>query len=133
MTPEVAALLAKAARSRRAAALLAQEDYLDFAAARAYYALLYTAEALLLTQGLSFSSHAAVIAGYGKMFAKTQRLDPRFHRYLIDAQDIRNLGDYGVGVGVSRSQVADLLTWADEFLAAAEAFLRQEATGGDRP
>lgn len=125
MSAEVAALLAKAARSRRAAALLAQEDYLDFAAARAYYALFYVAEALLLAEGQSFSSHAALIAGYGKTFAKTQRLDPRFHRYLIDAQDIRNLGDYGVGTGVSRSQVTDLLAWADEFFAAAQAFLQQ--------
>lgn len=125
MNAEVGALLAKAARSRRAAALLAQEDYLDFAAARAYYALFYIAEALLLAEGLTFSSHAALIAGYGKAFAKTQRLDPRFHRYLIDAQDIRNLGDYGVGPGVSRSQVTDLLAWVDEFFAAAQALLQQ--------
>jgi uncharacterized protein (UPF0332 family) len=125
MKAEVAGLLEKAASSRRAAVLLAAQDYLDFAASRAYYALFYTAEALLLAEGLAFSSHAAVIAGFGKMFAKSQRLDPRFHRYLIDAQDIRNLGDYGVGSGVSRGQVADLLAWSDEFLAAATALLQQ--------
>ena len=90
MKTAVEALLAKAARSRRAAALLGEQDYLDFAASRAYYALFYVAEALLLAEGLSFSSHAALIAGFGKTFAKTQRLAPRFHRYLIDAQDIRN-------------------------------------------
>ena len=94
---------------------------------RGYYALFYVAEALLLAEGLSFSSHAALIAGFGKTFAKTQRLDPRFHRYLIDAQDIRNLSDYGVGTGVSRAQVAELLAWVDEFLAAAQAFLQDEA------
>ena len=83
MRPEVAALLEKAASSRRAAALLAGQDYLDFAASRAYYALFYVAEALLLAEGFSFSSHAAVIAGFGKTFARPQRLDPRFHRYLM--------------------------------------------------
>jgi uncharacterized protein (UPF0332 family) len=127
MRPEVAGLLAKAASSRRAAALLADQDYLDFAASRAYYALFYVAEALLLAEGHSFSSHAAVIAGFGKTFAKPQRLDQRFHRYLIDAQDIRNLGDYGVGSGVSRAQLADLLAWSDEFLAAATVFLEANA------
>ena len=127
MKPEVARLLAKAASSQRAATLLAGQDYLDFAASRAYYALFYVAEALLLAEGLSFSSHAAVIAGFGKTFAKPQRLDPRFHRYLIDAQDVRNLGDYGVGTGVSRAQLADLLIWSDEFLAAASAFLEANA------
>ena len=127
MKTAVEALLAKAARSRRAAALLGEQDYLDFAASRAYYALFYVAEALLLAEDLSFSSHAALIAGFGKTFAKTQRLAPRFHRYLIDAQDIRNLSDYGVGTGVSRAQVAELLAWVDEFLAAARAFLQDEA------
>ncbi len=123
MTPEVQALLEKARASRRAAILLAGQDYLDFAASRAYYALFYIAEALLLSQGLSFSSHAAVIAAFGKEFAKTRRLDPCFHRYLIDAQDLRNVGDYGIGPGVSRAQLNELLAWADQFLAAAEAFL----------
>jgi len=125
MKAEVAVLLDKAASSRRAAALLATQDYLDFAASRAYYALFYTAEALLLAEGLAFSRHAAVIAGFGKTFAKSQRLDPCYHRYLIDAQDLRNLGDYGVGTGVTRAQLADLLTWSDEFLTAATAFLQE--------
>jgi hypothetical protein len=38
MKAEVAALWDKAASSRRAAALLATQDFLDFAASRAYYA-----------------------------------------------------------------------------------------------
>ncbi|OQA44947.1 MAG: hypothetical protein BWY52_01453 [Chloroflexi bacterium ADurb.Bin325] len=57
MKPEVARLLAKAASSRRAAVLLADQDYLDFAASRAYYALFYVAEALLLAEGFAFSRY----------------------------------------------------------------------------
>jgi uncharacterized protein (UPF0332 family) len=128
MKPEVQALLQKAHASRKAAGLLAEQDYLDFAASRAYYSLFYTAEALLLSQGLAFSSHAAVIAAFGKEFARPHRLDPRFHRYLIDAQDVRNVGDYGIGPGVTRAQLAELLAWTDEFLAAAEAFLAENDT-----
>jgi hypothetical protein len=66
-----------------------------------------------------------VIAGFGKTFAKSQRLDPGYHRYLIDAQDLRNLGDYGVGTGVTRAQLADPLAWLDEFLTAATVFLQE--------
>lgn len=124
MKPDVAALLKKAASSRRATDLLASQLYIDFAASRAYYALFYLAEALLLEEGLAFSSHAAVIAGFGKAFARTGRLDPRFHRYLIDAQDLRTLGDYGVGTGVTQEQLRDLLTWYDEFYDAAMVVLR---------
>jgi hypothetical protein len=39
------------------------------------------------------ASHTEVIAGFGQVFARPQWLDPRFHRYLIDAQDIRAMTD----------------------------------------
>lgn len=58
MTPEQAALLRKAQDSVRAAKLLASQGFYDFAASRAYYAMFYVAEAILLSQGLSFSKHS---------------------------------------------------------------------------
>jgi hypothetical protein len=66
-----------------------------------------------------------VIAGFGKTFAKSQRLGLCYHRYFVDAQDLRNLGDYGVGTGVTRAQLADLLAWLDEFLTATTVFLQE--------
>ena len=88
MKPEVRALLHKARESVDAARLLGEKCYWDFAASRAYYAMFYTAEALLLEKGLSFSSHSAVIAAFGKEFAKSGALDPKLHRFLLDAQDL---------------------------------------------
>ena len=123
MTSEVQALLTKGRESRQAAQLLEREGYHDFAVSRAYYALFYAAEALLLARGLSFSSHAAVIAAFGREFAKPGVLDAKFHRWLIDAQDFRSLGDYGIGSKITAKQVGDLLDWAAEFLAAAEKLL----------
>jgi uncharacterized protein len=120
---EVQPLLKKAAQSLDAARLLRQEDYLDFAASRAYYAMFYAAEALPLDRGLSFSSHAAVIAAFGRLFARTGALDAKYHRYLIDGQDARNLGDYGVGAGVSANRAEEMLSWAEEFIAAAQQLL----------
>jgi uncharacterized protein (UPF0332 family) len=123
MKAEVQALLQKARKSLQAAELLKREYYLDFAASRAYYAMFYAAEALLLDRGLSFSSHSAVIAAFGKEFARTGNLDPRFHRYLIDAQDLRNLGDYGVGPSMAAEQVEEILRWTQELLSVAEGIL----------
>ena len=123
MRPEARALLDKAMQSIEAASNLRRDGFLDFAASRAYYAMFYIAQALLLEQGLSFSSHSAVISSFGKEFARTGRLDTRFHRYLIDAQDSRNIGDYGIGPGISDEQVQDSLNWAVEFLDAAEQLL----------
>lgn len=123
MMPEAARLLQKARESRQAATLLAGASFRDFAAARAYYAMFYAAQALLLERGLSFSSHAAVIAAFGREFAKTGALDPRLHRYLLDAQDLRNVGDYGLERPISAAQVAEVFAWSDEFISAAEQFL----------
>jgi len=75
MNPEIEALLEKARRSQKVAAKLYKDGDIDLAASRAYYSLFYTAEALLLSRGLSFSSHSAVIANFGKEFAKTQALN----------------------------------------------------------
>jgi uncharacterized protein (UPF0332 family) len=66
--------------------------------------MFYAAQALLLDRELSFSSHSAVIGAFGREYAKTAVLDPKFHRYLIDAQDFRNLGDYAIGPGVTPHQ-----------------------------
>lgn len=74
-------------------------------------------------KGLAFSSHAAVIAAFGREFTKTALLDAKYHRRLIDVQDTRNLGDYTVS-GVSKAQAEDALTWAQEFIDAAEAYLK---------
>jgi len=93
MIPEQAALLRKARDSLRGATLLAGDGLYDFAASRAYYTMFYVAEALLLGEGLPFSKHTAVIAAFGRRFARTGVVPAEFHRYLIDGQDMRTVGD----------------------------------------
>jgi uncharacterized protein (UPF0332 family) len=80
MMPEQQALLKKAENSLAAAQLLLNEGFYDFAVSRIYYAMFYIAEAFLLGEGLAFSSHSAVIAAFGRHFAKTERVPPEFHR-----------------------------------------------------
>ena len=79
----------------------------------------------MLSGGLSFSSHSAIIANYGKEFAKTRLLNPKFHNYLIKAQDRRNIGDYAIGSHLTEEEVREMLTWAKEFLKAGEKYLKQ--------
>lgn len=63
-----------------------------------------------------FSSHSAVVAAYGKEFAKTSLLDPKFHRYIIDAQERRQIGHYGdEAEEVTEEQARESYHWADEF------------------
>ena len=64
-----------------------------------------------------------MIAGFGREFAKTGIVDPRYHRYLIDAQDFRHMGDYDIGAAVTPEQVDAIFAWTREFLSAAEEHL----------
>jgi len=119
----VQSLIAKAKESVEVARDLVGSDHCDFAASRAYYAMFYVAEALLAHIGQSYSKHSAVVGAYGREFAKPGKLDPKFHRWLIDAQDFRNTGDYGIGEHVSKQQAEAVCQWADEFVQAAEGCL----------
>lgn len=120
MNAEIGALLDKAKRRRKAAAKLFKDGDIDFAASRAYCALFYTASALLLSRGLSFSSHSGVIANFGKEFARTRAMDPKYHNYQIESQDRRNIGDYSIVAEVTEEQTREMLAWAQEFIKAAE-------------
>ncbi|MEP7133978.1 MAG: HEPN domain-containing protein [Chloroflexota bacterium] len=125
MKPEVDELLDKARRSIKTAAKILKDGEIDFAGSRAYYAMFYVAEGMLLEKGLAFSSHSAIIANFGKEFAKTKLLNPKFHNYLIKSQDRRNIGDYAIGSHLTEEEVREMLIWAKEFVKAAEDYLKQ--------
>ena len=116
MTDEQLELLLKARQSLSAARLLLENSYPDYAASRAYYSMFYIAEAFLAGVGMSFSSHSAVIGAFGREFARTNRVPVEFHRFLIDAQDLRNAGDYGQFNAVTAQQANEQITRAEQFL-----------------
>ena len=76
------AYLDKAGRSFDAAGIPLSNGDADFAASRAYCGCFHVAEALLADEGPSVPTHAGVIGEYGRLFAKTERLDRRFHLLL---------------------------------------------------
>jgi uncharacterized protein (UPF0332 family) len=123
VTEDQAALLEKAGDSLRAARLLAQEGFFDFAVSRAYYTMFYAAEALLLKENLSFSKHSAVIAAFGRHFVKAGHVPPDFHRFLIEGMDSRNVGDYALKARMSKKEAAEQIRRAEKFLEMASHFL----------
>lgn len=118
-------LLGKAERAIQAAETLLSTVGAEFAAGRAYYAMFYTAEALLHERDLKFSKHGTVHGAYGKEFAQSGLLEPKFHRWLINAFDARILDDYDAGSLVSGERVTEMLEQARAFLAAARVFLAE--------
>ena len=127
MNPDIEALIAKAKKSLGAARSLIEDSYFDFAASRAYYAMFYVAEALLAVIGQSYTKHSGVISAFGREYAKTGKFDSKFHRWLIDAQDFRNIGDYGLEGHITKDDAKLVCDWAEEFIESAEDFLSEKA------
>jgi len=80
----------------------------------------------LLQRGQVYSSHSAVISAYGKEFARSKELDPKFHRFLIASQNTRWIGDYGIENNVTSSDANQAIGWAEEFINVAEKYLKGE-------
>lgn len=121
-------LFAKAIDTIEGAEGLLNMDKPEIAAGRAYYAMFYVAEALLYEIDLEFSQHGQVIAAYGKNFAKTKELDPKFHHWLRGAFDTRILSDYDVDANISAQLAASLINQAREFLQAAQLYQEKKET-----
>jgi uncharacterized protein (UPF0332 family) len=78
--------------------------------------MFYVAEAILLGDGLRFSKHAGVIAAFGQHFAKAGRVPTEFHRYLIEGQASRNVGDYDTGANLTKEQAVEQIARAEQFV-----------------
>lgn len=123
MTEEQKELILEAKDSISAAQILLDNGYPSYAAARAYYAMFYIAEAFLEGEGMSFSKHSAVISAFGREFVHANKVPAHFHRFLIEAQGLRHLGDYGQRASVSKDEAEEQIRHAEEFLHLAESGL----------
>ena len=119
-------LIKKAKESLNAAKHLLENGYPDFSASRSYYAMFYTAEAILITKELSFSKHKAIISAFGKEFVKTGEIPDSLHRFITDAFDIRQAGDYGPVGSVRKEKARVLIEQSKEFIEVVERYLRKE-------
>jgi uncharacterized protein (UPF0332 family) len=123
ISPEIRILLDRADESHGAAKLLIDKGFANFSAAQSYYTMFFLAEAILYSKGLRFSSHSALVAAYGKEFAKTGILDPKFHRYILVTQKRRETGHYGRESTVTSEEALESFQWAGEFMQAVKDYL----------
>lgn len=114
--PEIEELLNKAKLSLKAAEKLLVDEFADFSVGRSYFSMFYSLEALLLTKGMTFSKHSAVISAFGREFVKSGEIDPRFHAFILEAFDLRNIGDYGAPHSVPLEKAKEMVVKAKDLL-----------------
>jgi uncharacterized protein (UPF0332 family) len=119
MTEDQLELLEEARDSLAAAKYLLDGGFYGYSASRAYYSMFNVVQAFLEGEGRAYSKHSAVISAFGQYFAHTGRVPVEFHRYLIDAEEIRLKADY-TAESVSPEEAEEQIAHAEEFLELAE-------------
>ena len=87
--------------------------------------MFYVAEALLAERGLRFRKHGGVHATFGEEFVKSGELDTKYHRWLLDAFDLRIQADYGIEAQATHEEVEEMVERARMFLRETRAYLER--------
>ena len=86
--------------------------------------MFYAAQALLKAHDIEVVKHPAVASMLGRHFAKTGRLDPKFHRMFLNARRVREIADYGVFEEIIEPTASLTAEEGQSFVAEIERFLR---------
>ena len=90
----VEALLQKANQALDDASYLLEDDRVEAAMNRAYYAAFHAARAALLTEGEEPTSHAGILSRFSYHFIRTGRISEEVGQVLARAETDRNRADY---------------------------------------
>ncbi len=123
---EIDSLVQRANKYLRSARVLLQEEDYESTVSRAYYAMFFLAEALLLTKKLSFSSHKGVLSAFGEHFIKSGTFPRELSKWLKKAFEKRQVGDYEYTFAVTREEAKEIIGEAEQFVAAVVNYLMDQ-------
>ena len=121
---EISALIQKADRYLKSAEILLEDGDFESAVSRTYYAMFYSAQAMLLTKNLSSSSHKGVISTFGIHFVKTGIFPKEMGRELNRAFEKRQIGDYTFNTVITRAEAEQILANGKNFCANVARYLQ---------
>lgn len=107
------------------ATLNLSEGYPDSAVNRAYYAIFYAANALLVTEGLGRSKHSGVVAAFREHFVKPGTIEIEYSRIYGRVMDDRHASDYEIEIPMETSVAERDLADARRFVERVESQLQQ--------
>jgi uncharacterized protein (UPF0332 family) len=113
---EIQSLIQRATRYLKSAEMLLKEQDYESSVSRTYYAMFYSAEAILLTRNLSFSSHKGIISAFGEHFVKPGIFPKEMGRELNRAFEKRQIGDYGHKFVISEKEAEEMLANGKKFV-----------------
>jgi uncharacterized protein (UPF0332 family) len=104
---------------------LLKGGHIPDAASTIYYAMFYAAQALLNADGIDVVKHSVVEAAFGYHFAKPGKIDPKFHRMLLNARKVREIADYDIDEEIVEPVASLKIEEGRAFLSAIKDYLSQ--------
>ena len=116
MEQKIEALLKKSQKYLRSAAVLFELEDFDSCASRAYFAMFYVAQAMLLHETEAFSSKQGIRTSFVRQFVERGPLPARAGEVFERASELQEVGDYAHGFAVSREDAEDILAESEAFV-----------------
>jgi uncharacterized protein (UPF0332 family) len=124
---EIALYIQNAQEMLDASRVLLDNDFYTSAVNRAYFAVFYAANALLITKGLSQTKHSGVISAFRQHFIKTGLIAPEYSTIYGRLMEGRHASDYELGSSVTRENAQSNLANAEKFVLEVQRWLKQES------
>jgi len=113
---EIALYIENAREMLSVAHLMLNNDFYPSAINRAYYAIFYAANALLVTKDLSQSKHSGVISAFRQNFVKTGLFEAEYSDIYGRVMGNRHMGDYELIASTSKNDAENDLIGANAFV-----------------
>lgn len=117
--------LDKSKEKLQVAQQLLQAGAHEDAVSRAYYSAFHAAQAALLTEGLTATTHQGLVNLFGLHFVKTGKFQKHLGKFLANLKDNRESSDYEIYSGIDQETTQQAVEEAKAFLAAIEAYVRR--------
>ncbi len=124
MNEEVRLHLERAEDCIKDAELLLSAHRPSGAVGRSYYAMFHAATAALLRTDIKRHSHQGLVSAFGQFLVKQGQVEPKYHKYITEAFDLRQESDYQPLVEVTEQQGGKVLERAKEFVEACRKLCR---------
>ena len=123
---EISKLLNLSSEDLDTAELLHKSQRYRSCISRAYYAMYYISQALLLSESIDTSTHRGVIKLINLHFVKTGRIASNISKLLSDTYDLRQSGDYETDFVADEIVANRAITDAKKFIAEIRAVLETQ-------
>ncbi|MFN8441729.1 MAG: HEPN domain-containing protein [Caldilineaceae bacterium] len=124
---EIQHYIERAKRDLQATQINIEQGFYEVAISRAYYAMFYAANALLVSKGLTRNKHSGVVSAFGEYFVKTGIFDSSFAKMLGQTFDTRMDSDYDIVFMSDLPLVEAVQHDAERFVDQVEKYLQKQA------